>query len=210
MNNNKTYTLTIYALFIAIIALLGFTPLGFIILPIAAITTVHIPVIIGGYKLGVKGGAVLGSAFGLMSLIRCFTTPDATAQVILGTNTGFGIYNVLLIVMIIFLPRVLCGVFSALTYKVIARRDRSKIGAMAVSAVVGSLANTVFYLGGLYIFAFEASASIMGLANATYLTLLRAMLSLVSLNGVLEAIFASIICTAVGKALDIANIKRAQ
>ncbi len=209
MDRNKTYTLTVYALFTAIIALLGFTPLGFVMLPIAAITTVHIPVIVGGYKLGVKGGAVLGAMFGLMSLIRCFTTPDATAQVILGTDTGFGFYNVILIAMIIFLPRVLCGVFSALTYKGIAKRDRSKIFAMAVSAVVGSLTNTVFYLGGLYIFAFNASVEMMGLANATYLTLLRAMLALVSLNGVLEAVFAAIVCTLVGKALDAAEAKRA-
>ena len=54
---------------------LGLNPIGFIYLPIAAITTVHIPVIVGSYVHGPKGGALLGGIFGLTSLIRCFSTP---------------------------------------------------------------------------------------------------------------------------------------
>lgn len=90
MRSIQTRTIVLYGLFIAVIFLLGLTPLGYINLPIAAITTVHIPVIVGGYVLGKKGGAVLGFFFGLTSLMRCFTTPDATAAVILGIGTGFG------------------------------------------------------------------------------------------------------------------------
>ena len=44
---NDTRRLVLYALFVALIFLLGLTPLGYIYLPIAAITTVHIPVIVG-------------------------------------------------------------------------------------------------------------------------------------------------------------------
>ena len=60
MRSIQTRTIVLYGLFIAVIFLLGLTPLGYITLPIAAITTVHIPVIVGGYVLGNKGGAVLG------------------------------------------------------------------------------------------------------------------------------------------------------
>lgn len=205
-SKNNTYNLVLYALFIAITAVLGLTPLGFIPL-VVSITTTHMPVIIGGYSLGAKGGAVLGGVFGLTSLIRCFTSPvDITAQLMLGKSTGgFGLYNLFLIVMIIFLPRILCGVFSALTYKGIARFDKSKLGAMSVAAFVGSMTNTIFYLGGLYLFAFDTMSSAYGVS--TYGALLKIILGVVGLNGVIEAIAAVIICTAVGKAIATARDK---
>ncbi len=165
------------------------------------------PTIIGGYSLGVRGGAYLGFVFGLMSLSACFRTPDATAQLILGTNTGFGIYNIFLILAIIFLPRVLCGVFSSLTYKAISKHDKSELVAMGVAAFIGSMTNTVFYLGGLYVFAFEGFSAANGMAGQTYLQVLKAVLAVVSFNGVIEAIAAVIICTIVGKAISIARKK---
>jgi len=205
-NRSKTYELVLYALFIAITAVLGLTPLGFIPL-VVSITTTHMPVIIGGYSLGPKGGAFLGSIFGLTSLIQCFRNPvDITAQLMLGKSTdGFGIYNLFLIVMIIFLPRILCGLFSALTYKGIAKFDKSKIGAMGVAAFVGSMTNTIFYLGGLYLFAFDAMSSAYGVS--TYGALLKMILGIVGFNGLIEAAAAVIICTAVGKAIAVARDK---
>jgi len=100
----QTKRIVLYGLFAALVLLLGLTPLGFIYLPIAAITTVHIPVIVGGYALGKRGGALLGFVFGLTSFISCFTAPDATAAIVLGAATGFGPYNLLLILAVIFLP----------------------------------------------------------------------------------------------------------
>ncbi len=207
MKREKIYTLVLYALFTAISLVIGTTPLGFILLPIAAITTMHMPTIIGSFSLGVRGGAYLGTVFGIMSLLACFRTPDATAQIILGTNTGFGIYNVFLILTIIFLPRILCGIFSALVYKGLSKFDKSELGAMGVAAFVGSMTNTIFYLGGLYLFAFEGFSAANGMAGQTYLQVLKAVLAVVGFNGVIEAIAAVIICTIVGKAISIARKK---
>ena len=199
MRKIQTRTIVLYGLFIAVIFLLGLTPLGYINLPIAAITTVHIPVIVGGYVLGKKGGAVLGFFFGLTSFMRCFTTPDATAAVILGTGTGFGAYNLLLILAVIFLPRILTGLFSSALYELIGGTGKRQIAAMGVSAFAGSMTNTVFYLGGMYLLAFEQTANIMGVAGSA---LLKALMGIVAFNGVLEAMAAVILCTAVGKALS--------
>ncbi|MDD6045638.1 MAG: ECF transporter S component [Clostridia bacterium] len=199
MRENSVKALVLYGMFIAVIFLLGLTPLGYIYLPMAAITTVHIPVIVGGYSLGKKGGAVLGFFFGLTSFIRCFTTPDATAAVVLGTATGFGVYNLLLVVAVLFLPRMLTGLFSAIVYQLIGGTGKRQIAAMGVSAFVGSMTNTVFYLGGLYLLAFEQTAEIMGVAGSALLT---ALLGIVAGNGIIEAIAAVIICTAVGKAIS--------
>lgn len=189
-------TLAIYGLFIAVIMILGLTPLGFIYLPIASITTVHVPVIVGGYSLGKKGGALLGFFFGLTSLIRCFTTPDATSAIVLGTGTGFGAYNLLLVLAVIFLPRILTGFFSAALYGALSKKN--DMLAMGVSAFAGSMANTVFFLGGLYLLAFEKTAAAMGVAAGA---LLKTLLGIVALNGVLEAVAAVVISVAVGKAI---------
>jgi uncharacterized membrane protein len=200
MQRISTRELVLYALFVGMIFLLGLTPLGFITLPIAAITTVHIPVIVGGYRFGVKGGALLGFFFGLTSLISCFTRPDAIAAIVLGTNTGFGVYNLLLILLVLFLPRILTGIFSALTYG--ALRTKNELLAMGIAAFVGSMTNTVLLLGSLYIFAFAQTGAAFGLAAGfTAAQFLKILLGIVALNGLLEAAAAVILCTAIGRAL---------
>jgi len=197
-NSMQTKRIVLYGLFAALVLLLGLTPLGFIYLPIAAITTVHIPVIVGGYALGKRGGALLGFVFGLTSFISCFTAPDATAAIVLGAATGFGPYNLLLILAVIFLPRILTGLFAAIVYSALKGEGRRELMAMGVSAFVGSMTNTVFYLGGLYLRAFGQTAEAMGVAGEGLLALL---LGIVASNGLIEAAAAVIICTAVGKAM---------
>lgn len=199
MRENRVRTLVLYGMFIAVVFLLGLTPMGYIYLPMAAITTVHIPVIVGGYTLGKRGGAVLGFFFGLTSFIKCFTTPDAIAAVMLGTVTGFGAYNLLLIVAVLFLPRILTGFFSAAIYELIGGTGKRQAIAMGISAFAGSMTNTVFFLGGLYVLAFEQTAAAMGVAGNA---LLAVLLGIVAGNGIIEAIAAVIICTAVGKAIS--------
>ncbi len=199
MQHTATKQLVLYAVFVGMIFLLGLTPLGFITLPIAAITTVHVPVIVGAYRFGPKGGAILGFFFGLTSLISCFLRPDAIAAIVLGTNSGFGIYNLLLIVMILFVPRVLVGVFSALIYNGLRRKNETV--AMGVAAFCGSMANTILLLGGLYLFAFQATGTAFGLAEGfTAAQFLKILLGIVTVNGVVEALAAVLICTALGRA----------
>lgn len=200
MKSESIRELTKYGMLVAFILILGLTPVGYIKLsPAATITLVHIPVIVGVYFLGLRGGAVLGFFFGLTSLISCFLNPDGIAAIVLGTNTGFGFYNIVLILCVLFLPRVLVGIFSALVYKALSRIHRTDVLAMAVSGVVGSLTNTVLLLGALYLLAFEQTAAVFGVEGRA---LLAAMLSIVSVNGVLEAVAAAIVCPAVGKALQ--------
>ncbi len=199
MREKSVRTLVLYGMFIAVVFLLGLTPLGYIYLPMASITTVHIPVIVGGYTLGKKGGAVLGFFFGLTSFIKCFTTPDAIAAIMLGTTTGFGAYNLVLILAVLFLPRILTGFFSAAVYQLIGGTGKRQAVAMGVSAFVGSMTNTVLFLGGLYILAFEQTAAAMGVAGNA---LLATLMGIVAGNGIIEAIAAVIICMAVGKAIS--------
>ena len=48
----KTARLVQYALLMALLAVLGFTPLGFIMVPPVSITILHIPVILGAVLFG--------------------------------------------------------------------------------------------------------------------------------------------------------------
>ncbi|MCE5234639.1 MAG: ECF transporter S component [Clostridiaceae bacterium] len=201
MKSENVKKLTKYGMLVAFILILGLTPVGYIKLsPAASITLVHIPVIVGVYFLGLEGGVILGLFFGLTSLISCFLNPDGIAAIVLGTNTGFGLYNIVLIVCVLFLPRVLVGVFSALTYRALSKLKRANVLAMAAAGVVGSLTNTVFLLGALYLLAFEQTAAVFGVAGSALLT---TFLSIISVNGLLEAAAAAIVCPAVGKALQV-------
>lgn len=80
-NKEKIREMTLLAIFIAIIAVLGLVPsfglgsssLGFIrIAPNIEATIIHIPVLIGGTLLGRKMSIYLGLAFGVVSLIAAF------------------------------------------------------------------------------------------------------------------------------------------
>ena len=71
--------MTILAMFIAIVAVLGLVPnglggtIGFIkIAPNLEATIIHIPVLIGGALLGRRQGLYLGIAFGVISNIAAF------------------------------------------------------------------------------------------------------------------------------------------
>jgi len=80
-NKEKIREMTLLAIFIAIVAVLGLVPsfglgsssLGFIrIAPNIEATIIHIPVLIGGTLLGRKMSIYLGLAFGVVSLIAAF------------------------------------------------------------------------------------------------------------------------------------------
>ena len=75
----QTRQMTILAMFIAIVAVLGLVPnglggtIGFIkIAPNLEATIIHIPVLIGGALLGRRQGLYLGIAFGVISNIAAF------------------------------------------------------------------------------------------------------------------------------------------
>jgi uncharacterized membrane protein len=73
----KTKDITLYAMYFAILALLSFTPLGFITIFTFAITTIHVVVLVAAFTLGLKGGLIVGLGFGIMSLLRALIAPTS-------------------------------------------------------------------------------------------------------------------------------------
>ncbi|MDD3244385.1 MAG: ECF transporter S component [Eubacteriales bacterium] len=132
-----TRKLVLTALMVGFILLLTYTPLGYLSIPPLAATTIHIPVIIGAAVLGPVYGAFLGLMFGLSSLIRALTQPDA--------------FNVMFLnPLISVLPRVLCGFVAGTVFRVLAKRGHDLWGA-GLCAAAGTLTNTVGVLGMLLI-----------------------------------------------------------
>lgn len=201
--NSKVLNLVLLALFVAIIFILAFTPIGYIQTPIIKATILHIPVIIGSIFFGPKKGAFLGAVFGLTSLISNTIAPTALsfafspAVPLPGTQTG-----TFLSLIICFIPRILVGVIPyfifILMQKIMRNNTKGEFVSLAVAGAVGSFANTIFVMGLIFLFLKDAYATLKGIPVDA---VIGTILTVVGVNGVPEAIAAVVLTAAVGKAL---------
>ena len=76
MEQKKLRNLVLLALFIALIFLLGQTPLGLIPLGWCNVTLLVIPVAVGTLYMGLKNGLILGLAFGATSFLSALMRPS--------------------------------------------------------------------------------------------------------------------------------------
>ena len=188
VSNVKVRQLTLVGMLSAISIILGATGYGFIPLPMAKITIMHIPVIIGAILEGPKVGMLIGLMFGCFSIIQNIMSPSLLS---------FAFFNPLVSV----LPRVLIGVTSYYGYKLIKIKNESI--RVAIGAAIGSLTNTVGVLGMIYILYVDRYAQVKNMAidKAT-----KAIFGIAYTNGILEAIAAVIITVSV--VLAVKKIKK--
>ena len=191
------------SLFAAIIFLMAFTPFGFINLVMIKATIVHIPVIIGSILLGPKTGALLGALFGLSSIINNTISPAllsfAFSPLIPVPGTGQGS---LLALLICFGPRILVGIVpyyvDRLISAIFGRTGKRRFVSLFVAGVAGSLTNTIFVMGLIYVIFKDAYASAR---NVDPNTVLGLIMGVVGMHGVPEAVVAGVFTSAVCKAI---------
>ena len=108
----KTRSLTLMAILIAIMLLMGFVPnLGFIMIGPVSITLMCIPVIVATMVLGLKTGLGMGALFAAISIVKMFTMPDAFSALVVDDFGQYGLtYIVSLIVPRLLIPLVTWGV----------------------------------------------------------------------------------------------------
>ncbi|MBQ6848101.1 MAG: ECF transporter S component [Clostridia bacterium] len=139
----KIFRLALLSLFIAIILVMDFTPLGYIVTPSGfSVTLLTIPVALGAVCTNVSGGAILGFVFGLTSFIQAFGlgfSLDPSAPILFETNPFA--YTVTC-----FLPRILVGIISALIFKAFERANKVNILAYILSAASVPLFNTLLFM----------------------------------------------------------------
>ena len=167
--NTSTRKIVISGVMGAISIFLGATHLGFIPwLAGAALTIMHVPVIIGAVLEGPVVGLVIGLIFGAFSLLQAAIAPTGPADVWF-TNP-----------LVSILPRLFIGPVAWLAYQALKRVN--EIAGLAVAGIAGSLTNTVLVLGVLGIYRFLPWALIGTIAIT---------------NGLPEAVVAAIITVAV-------------
>lgn len=186
----KTKRIVLYGLFIAIILLMAFTPIGYIKMPFVEITLITIPVIVGAVTMGPVAGLVLGTVFGLTSFAQCFGMSR------FGT-TLFSI-NPFFTFIICVVARALMGYLCGVIFKAFEKRGNTSVWAFGVSSVAGALLNTLFFVGFLLIL-FGNSDYIMTMRGGA--NVLAFLAAFVGINGLVEAIACGIVGTAIAKAL---------
>lgn len=199
-NKEKIRYLTRLSLLTAILVVLGFTPIGSIQLPVVKATTTHIPVIIGTLLLGWKAGVFLGGAFGVVSVVRSTLFPNVTSFAfspfvpLPGMESGS--WKALVVA---FLPRICIGLAVWGCYELLRRIGARKSIGYAVSAIIGSMVNTVLVLGMIGILFGAPYAQALGIAGDA---LFASLMTVVFTNGLGEAIVAAVIVCAVMVPLD--------
>ncbi|MDO4300347.1 MAG: ECF transporter S component [Clostridia bacterium] len=191
----KTRSLMEMALFTAIIVILSLTPLGYIPLGFMNATTVHIPVIIAGIVLGRKKGAFCGFVFGLTSFLNSTFRSASVLSFLFSPFRPFGNGWSLVIA---FVPRILIGIVAGLVFEALYKASKKKNISMFLAGVAGSMTNTVLVMGMSYLFFAKSYAKAAGIGAEG---VLKAVCTVMVVNGIPEAIIAGIIASAVCTAL---------
>ena len=133
---NVTYLAVLLALVILFQVLSGFMKIG-----TTTFCLVLIPIVLGGVMLGVRAGAFLGFAFGVVVIVDALCGLDPFTLYMLNDQPVFA-------VLLCLIKGVAAGVVPALVYKAVAKRNE-RVG-MFVAAALAPIVNTgIFILGAL-------------------------------------------------------------
>ncbi len=178
---SKKFTQT--ALLAGICIMLTLTGLGFIQTPLIRLTFVHLPVILAVLLVGKKEGIILGLIFGLCSLYSNITAPGITSPFF---------YNPLVSIF----PRLMIPIMMIWVGSMM--KNAKVTTKTFVTSMVGSLTNTVFVLGMMYILYAKEYALALNISEGG---VLGALITIVLTNGVGEALLVSIVSLGVVKAM---------
>jgi len=209
-NGQQTKFVILVATFISIQIVMTLIPfLGFIPFFAVPITTLHIPTILAGILLGVKGGAIVGLSFGIMSvtnatirpgLLSFMFSPFAPAPV------GFSGNPLSLVVAI--LPRILLGVLSALIYQFIknkgwqltlSKQKDVKLGAATLSAVIATFIHTSMVVSLWIVFFSRPLAAVL---DVDLRGVFAFVAGIITSNALFEAALAGVVMTGMVLALE--------
>lgn len=203
MNNKKTLSMVMTGLFMAIIAVMTFIPnVGYINLIVIKATLLHVPVIVGSIVLGPKKGAVLGTTFGITSLIKNTLEPSLLSFAFspfyqVGDIGGNGWSVVIALV-----PRILVGVIPYFVFtgieKLLKNIKMRRTIALPLACASGALINTLLVMHLIFFCFREEFAAAQSVAVDVVYSMI---LGIIAANGIPETIVAVVIGGAVSLAL---------
>lgn len=190
MKTGKIKYLATLALLVALMLVFGFLPVGMINVGVVYVTLLCLPVLIGTLTLGLKAGMILTLCFGTISFLTALLKgASASVQLIMSRSVFY-------VALLCYLPRLLIPVVAWFVYQGL--RVKNEKLALMLGALLGSLTNTVLYLGSiivLYLF--------LQIDSAAFLSALGGV---VLFAGIPEAIVAMIVAMPVVTALQKAKL----
>lgn len=196
----KTLLLVQFSLLLAIEAIVCFTPLGSLPIGPLVATLGHIPCIVTAITLGTGAGTLMGFFMGLFSFLYWTFNPGPLAFVFTPFySASMAAEGNLWSLVIVFVPRILVGTGAGAVFALLNRflkKTKFDFLSYVTAGIVGSLANTVLVLGGIYLFFGQPYAEANGIA---YEALFGAMMAVVGTNGILELVLAAVCAYAICK-----------
>lgn len=200
VGRTDTRKLVRMALLTGIIFLLSFTPLGYVTLGPIAATTIQMPVIIGAILMGPAAGAVLGGFFGLSAIIKVLTMPGADAFA-----TAALTYSPAAYLFICMVPRILMGWLAGWLNRGLEHipffKGNGSIVSYGITGFVGSLLNTVLYLGSLWLLVAPVVAQVY--AGGDMALVGSIVIGTATGAGIPEAIVSCVVVAVVSRALKV-------
>ncbi|KRL61819.1 ECF transporter S component [Latilactobacillus fuchuensis] len=186
----NTYRMSILAVLTALLLIQGFVPMvgNLTLIPgLPAITTIHLTVIIGAIILGPRDGAILGTIWGITSLIRAYVMPTDPLAILIFRNP-----------IIAILPRLLVGLIAGSLAVKLPKAPTKKTLMVGLIAIISTMVNTGLVIGLTWLFYQHQAA---GLYHTSANQLIWVMLSAFTVNATLEIIAAAILVSAIATPL---------
>ena len=179
------------ALLIAVVVVMSFTPLGYLVIGPLSMSLLTIPVAIGAIVMGPVDGLILGLVFGCTSFFNAMSGGSAMGTALFSINP-FGCFVVCVV------ARVLMGLCTGLVFQGLTKWNKfpQKLNC-AISGLLAAFFNTLFFMGTLVIF-FYSSIYVQKICAGLHVNNpLMFVIALVGVQGVVEMILCCIVTTAV-------------
>lgn len=174
--------MTIISLLSAISIMLSMIPLGYIQIGPLAITTMCIPVMIGGIIEGPMVGMVVGLIFGLTSMFRGMAgMAGPTSPIFINP-------------LVSVLPRIFIGLVAYYSFKLAMKIIKNTYVSGLIAGGMASITNTVGVLGMIYVLYAAEYAEALGQSAGTAKALL---MGIATTNGIAEALGGALVVSAV-------------
>ncbi len=187
-----TRQITVDAMFLAIIFLMGFVPqLGYLtILPGLALTLLHLPVLIGSYLYGWRRGLLYGLAFGLTSWAMAL-------------SSGAGLNALFAVPWVSVLPRLVWGALAGAAFDLPRKNPKIYGNPAAVGGIAFllTLGHTALVFGALFLFYGTEMRAFFGGGNVILNGLSFTLVGFLALGALGEALLGALVTPLVGKAL---------
>ena len=196
MEKNITLTrkLVLTAALSALIIVLGITKLGLIPLgPAASITILHVPIILAACLIGLPYALFTGAVFGIMSLVQAAMSPS-------------GVLDPLFVnPLVSVLPRMLVGLIAWALWVAFNKIPKlPKTVSAGITAFLSTVCHTLLVIGSLYLF--QGAATREGMGGMGYF----AVIGVLAPQAALEAVAATIICSAVYVGLFVSSKRKSK